>query len=110
VRRGTGNGAWLWLESRQPSNIYSSTLGSGAFGGALIHYEDSFTSGDSHLLDFNPATSGNFADATLQAGRTWSDPYSNLSLTVNSVSSSGMTVTVNYGAKTCIASEPLVTV
>ncbi len=75
----------------------------------MIHYEDGYTSSDSHLLDFNANTSGNFADAPLQLGRTWSDPYSNLTLTVNSVTSTGMTVTVNYGAKTCVPSEPTVT-
>ncbi len=109
VRRGTGNNAWLWLESRQPVNAYSSSLYATAHFGALVHYDDSFTSSDSHLLDFNANTAGNFSDAPLQVGRTWSDPYSNLTLTVNSVSSTGMTVTVNYGAKTCVASEPTVT-
>ena len=108
VRRGTGNNAWLWLESRQNVAPYSSQLGASAFGGALIHYEDGTTGNDSHLLDFTTTTTS-FGDAPLAAGRTWTDPFSNLSITVNSVAPGGMTVTVNYGPTECTSAAPLVT-
>ena len=108
VRRGTGNNSWLWLESRQNVGNYSSRLDPSAFRGALVHFEDATTGNDSHLLDFTTGTTS-FTDAPLPAGSTWTDPYSNLSLTVNSVSSTGMTVTVNYGSATCTAAAPTVT-
>jgi hypothetical protein len=108
VRRGTGNDAWLWIESRQNTGIYSSRLNSSLFTGALIRYQDSQTGGRSHLLDFTPGTTG-FSDAPLQAGQTWTDPYSNVSVTVNSVQPSAMTVTVNYGALPCVPAAPTVT-
>jgi len=108
VRRGAGNEAWLWIESRQNTGIYSSRLNSSLFTGALIRYQDSSTGNKSHLLDFTAATSS-FADSPLQAGQTWSDPYSNVSVTVNSVTPGAMTVTVNYGALPCVASAPTVT-
>jgi M6 family metalloprotease-like protein len=108
VRRGTGNDAWLWIESHQDVGSYSSQLWSTAFSGALIRYDDSSTGNMSHLLDFTPETP-TFSDPALPVGRTWTDPYNSLSITVNSMSSSGMTVTVNYGTATCVASAPTVT-
>jgi M6 family metalloprotease-like protein len=107
VRRGSGTNDWLWIESRQNSGAYSSQLSSYVYGGALIHFEDGTTGNDSHLLDFTPETS-TFADGVLAAGRTWSDPYSNVSVTVNSVSSTGTTVTVNYGPVVCTPAAPSV--
>jgi len=108
VRRGTGNDAWLWVESRQNTGIYSSKLNASLFGGALIHYQDASTGGKSHLLDFTTATSG-FSDAALPAGTSWTDPYSNVNVTVNSVTTGAMTVTVNYSGVTCNSAAPTVT-
>ena len=108
VRRGTGDNSWLWLESRQNVGDYSSRLDPSAFRGALVHFEDATTGNDSHLLDFTTGTTS-FTDAPMPAGSSWTDPYSNLSVTVNSVSSAGMTVTVNYGSATCTAAAPTVT-
>ena len=107
VRRGSDGNAWLWVESRQNVGSYSSQLSSYVYGGALIHFEDGTTGNDSHLLDFTPETPS-FSDGVLAAGRTWSDPYSNVSITVNSVSSSATTVTVNYGPVVCTPMAPSV--
>jgi M6 family metalloprotease-like protein len=108
VRRGSGNEAWLWIESRQNTGLYSSALNSSLFTGALIHYQDSTTGGRSHLLDFTPATTS-FGDAALQLGQTWTDPYSNVSVTVTGVTPAALTVAVNYGAVPCVAAAPTVT-
>jgi len=108
VRRGTGNEAWLWIESRQNTGLYSSALSSSLFTGALIHYQDSTTGGRSHVLDFTPGTTS-FGDAALQLGQTWTDPYSNVSVTVTGVTPSALTVAVNYGAVPCVAAAPTVT-
>jgi M6 family metalloprotease-like protein len=108
VRRGTGNEAWLWIESRQNTGLYSSRLNASLFTGALVHYQDSTTGLKSHLLDFVPSTS-TYTDAALQVGQTWTDPYSNVSVTVASVTSSALTVTVNYGAVPCVSTVPSVT-
>jgi len=104
VQRGTGNPQWLWIEYRQPIGSYEPTvLDNGAprnFSGALIHLEDpSQTSWDGYteLLDFQPVRLPNdFNNAMLPAGRTWSDPYSNLTLTVGSATPAGLTITVSY--------------
>jgi len=108
VRRGTGIDGWLWIESRQNSGLYSSRLDPSVHTGALIRYQDSTTGNKSHLLDFTPATAS-FADAALQVGQGWTDPYGNVSVLVNSVTPGAMTVTVNYGALPCVAATPEVT-
>ena len=111
VQRGTGNNQWLWIEYRQATGAYDSTLlGPEAFSGALIHYEDPNTAlGHTYLPNFTPTdTTGN--SPALAAGKTWNDPYSNLSISVLSATSSGLTVSVSYGAVPCTASTPSVSV
>ena len=107
IQRGTGNNAWLWVEYRQAigfdSNVWPSA-------GAVIHYEDSSTGLHTQLLDFTPATATNAYDSPLMPGSTWVDPYTNLSITVQSATSSGLTVTVNYGATPCTPTPATVTV
>ncbi len=104
VQRGTGNQQWLWIEYRQPIGSYEPiVLDNGLlrdFSGAVIHIEDpSQTSwaGFTELLDFQPLRFPNdFNNAMLKAGTTWSDPYSNLTLTVGAATSTGLAVTVSY--------------
>jgi M6 family metalloprotease-like protein len=109
VRRGTGNDAWLWVEYRQPRGLYDSTLSSQVFSGALIHYQDSTTGTKTHLLDFTPQTDS-WLDPALTAGKSWTDPYSNVSLYVQDAASSALSVQVNYGAVPCTTANPSVTV
>ncbi len=106
VQRGTGNNPWLWIEYRQPIGIYESIW---APSGALIHYEDSTTGGHTQLLDFTPATSSMF-DSALMPPNTWVDPYTNVSITVQSAPVSGLTVSVNYGATPCTHANPTMTI
>jgi len=106
VRRGTGNDAWLTIAYRQPLGTDARLPGQ-PFGGAIVHYEDSFTGGQSQLLDFTPKTSS-FADPALASNRSWSDPYSNLSLSIGAVSANGLDVTVSYGAPRCAPGAPTV--
>ena len=122
IQRGTGNNAWLWVEYRQPIGSYDSSYyrdptympwADQFYSGALIHYEDSFTtssSGHTHLLDFTPTSAYGFVDSALAAGQTWTDPYTNLSISVLGATTSGMTVSVNYGATPCTHSNPNVAI
>ena len=109
VRRGTGNDAWLWVEFRQPTGLFHNSWSSTSqlFSGALVHYQDSTTGTRTHLLDFTPASTGGFNDAALTG--TWVDPYSNVSLSVAGVSSSALSLNVNYGALPCTRVAPTVT-
>lgn len=109
IRRGTGNNAWVWVESRKNTGIYSSQLGSQVWSGALIHYQDSTTGSYTDLADFTTATSS-MSDPALAVGQSWTDPYTNLSLQVNSSTADSLTVTVNYGALPCTYANPAVAV
>lgn len=116
IQRGTGNpGYYLWIEYRQPIGSFDLTMPYAAapngnvFTGALIHYEDSVTGTQSDLLDFtNPDTYADYP--VLSSGRSWADPYSDLSLTVVSATSSALTVNVNYsGTTSCKHTNPGIT-
>jgi M6 family metalloprotease-like protein len=111
IQRGTGSNNWLWLEYRTPTGAFDSLLPSNVFAapGALIHYQDSITGIYSHLLDFTPATSS-WWDAALPSGSTWVDPYTNLSISVGTATSTGIDVTVAYGPMPCVAANPTVAV
>jgi M6 family metalloprotease-like protein len=116
IQRGTGNNEWLWVEYRQPIGIYDSTLPTQDFSGALIHRETSAwpqtalgVGNYSDLLDFTP-TSSDDNNEVLAAGQTWVDPSTNLSLSVLSATSSGLTVDVNYGAVPCTTATPSVSI
>ena len=109
VQRGTGNSEWLWVEYRQPVGNYDSNLAPQPFSGALIHYEDTNTRlGHTYLPNFTPSDTTGWSPA-LAVGKTWTDPYTNLSLAVLSATSSGLTISVNYGAVPCSHANPTVT-
>ena len=104
VRRGTGNDQWLWIEYRQPIGPYEPTIldtvAHRDFNGAVVHLEDPSQAswvGYTELLDFQPVRLPNdFDNALFQAGTTWADPYSNLTLTLGTATPSGLAVTVSY--------------
>lgn len=109
VQRGTGNNAWLWLESRQKLGLFDTALPSQVFSGVLIHYDDGTSGGMTHLLDYSSG-SANWNGPALVAGSTWTDPYTNLSIQVLSAGPNGATVNINYGAAPCSQLTPTFTV
>jgi len=104
VKRGTdtSNTNWLYVSYRQQGGDYDTTSTSaGHNNAALVHYEDSITrsSGKTHLIDFT--TANGWSDVALASGDTWSDAYSNLSITVGVATSTSLGVTINYGPIPC---------
>ncbi len=104
VERGVGNNRWLWIEYRQ-SLGYDAIFGSSGFSnqvyaGAVIHYEDPSKSsrlGYTHLLNYlAPSRANDFTQPALPLNTTWSDPYSLLTLNINSGNSAGLNVAVTY--------------
>jgi M6 family metalloprotease-like protein len=120
IQRGSTPGYYLWLEYKQPVGQYDNTLNNGplynsAYTGAMITYEDPYYEGvgqipgHTYLVDFNLGDVY-WETPDLNPGQTWTDTYSNLSIFVQSASSSGLTVNVNYsGTPSCISSAPAVT-
>ena len=108
VRRGFHGDGWLWLEARRPVGDYDVTLPSQVFGGAVIHYQDPATSPSyTHLLDFTPQTPS-WLDPALLPGGTWTDPYTNVRLTVDEATPAGVTVSVHYEPVPCVRAPPTV--
>jgi M6 family metalloprotease-like protein len=101
VQRGTGGSTWLWVEYRQ-ATPYDSSL-----PGSLIHLEDSYTIPQhTDLLEYQQCI--NVSCPEIPTGQTWTDPYTNVSISVLSADSSGLTVSVNYGAEPCTLANPVV--
>lgn len=81
VLRGNGSTSteWIWLEWRAPVG-FDATLNyySGYnFNGVLGHFEWGWGNSATYLLDFTP-TDGDFHNAALVAGQTWTDYYTGL--------------------------------
>lgn len=120
VQRGTSPGYYLWVEYKQPIGQYDSTLANAPYTaaqpytGAMVTYEDPIYQssgqipGHTYLVDFN-LTDNYWLTPDLNPGQTWSDAYTNVSLSVASANSSGLTVNVNYGSTPCTVADPTVT-
>ena len=100
VRRGAGNDAWLWIEYRQDTGLYSSQLDPQVWTGVLIHHQDSTTDAlYTNLPDFFEPALDDWTGVALPAGSSWSDSYSDVSLSVSNAASTSVDVTVTYGKK-----------
>ncbi len=121
IQRGTANsGYYLWVEYRQPLGSYDPTLtyayepNGNVFSGALIHYESPVTASigvrGTYLLGFTiPDTYGDFP--ALLPGQTWTDPYSDVSLSVVSATPTSLTLNVSYsGSVPCSHANPSVSI
>jgi len=110
IQRGTGTtNAWLYLAYYPNDAIYLNQLGSQIHSGAIIHYQDSATpGGKTDLLDFTATDS--FSDPALAVGQTWVDPYTDLSVTIDSITNGNLNVVVNYNSPPCTAANPTVTI
>ncbi len=107
VLRDAASTSWLWVEFHQPTGYYESgnftahlSSGDSETTGAQIHYETPLgPSSYTYLLDMTPVASAgknNFYDGNLAPGRSWSDPYSLLTLTAGTQTGASLGVTVTY--------------
>jgi uncharacterized protein (TIGR03437 family) len=111
VRRPGTEQHTLWVEYRQPIGsdqtleIFSPLV----FSGALVRQADApgfEGTGLTGLIDFHPvSTPGNFTDAALSPGESWSDPYSILTIRINRTTAAGLEVTVSFDAP-CVSLAP----
>lgn len=120
IQRGSNSGYYLWAEYKQPLGQYDSTLANPPlsnqpFTGAMVTYEDPYyegvgqVPGHTYLADFNLADTY-WEAPDLNPGQTWTDPYTNVSLSVLGATSSGLTLAVNYGTAACLSAAPSVNV
>jgi len=107
IRRGIDDNNWLWVEYRAPIGLYDSTINPLVFAGGLIHYQDPITGERTHVLDFTPETDS-WSDPVLVPGKSWSDPYTNVSIAVDSAASDALNLHVAYGPLPCTEASPAV--
>jgi M6 family metalloprotease-like protein len=110
VGRGAGSSQWLWLDYRQKLGSYERFPPvNQPYAGPLVHFDDGTSDSPLHtfLLNFGAAQDPNdFGNASMLPGQTWTDPYSNLSLTVNNAGST-TSVTVTYNGGVSVKPETL---
>ncbi len=113
ILRRAGTDEWLWMEALSRSSALDQYGFKGVWkpvvrevSGALVRVENeelrSSRPESTHFLDFSPDDE-HFHNYELPIGQTWNDPYSSLSLTVESISPAGMTVRVERAAD-CVRS------
>jgi hypothetical protein len=108
VTRGTDNSQKVWIEYRQPLGDYDSQLIPQVYSGAVMHYDNLQGGGRTQLLDFTTETSS-FTDPALAAGQSWSDPYTNLSISIAAATPSSLGVSVEFGTAPCTPADPGIT-
>ena len=109
IKRGSTGSQRIWLEYRRQLGQFNAGPPSYPGNGALLHLGNG--NSNSLLLDFTPGSSGDFLDATLESGQTWTDPYSDLSIQIGSATNSGLQVTVSYGVTpTCSRNLPTINI
>ncbi|MEO8586758.1 MAG: reprolysin-like metallopeptidase [Acidobacteriota bacterium] len=85
-----------WIEWRDRSG-FDSVEPAGVVNGGLIRFAPSAVGG-TDLLDMHVSTPGNFDDAELDVGSTFTDPELSLTITAISKTATSLTVQVDYGA------------
>ena len=89
-------GRTYWIEWRNRTG-FDAGEPAGVVNGGLIRFAPSAVGG-TDLLDMKPATAGNFDDATLDVGATFTDPELSLTITTLSKTATSLTVQVDYAA------------
>ena len=112
-----GSQDYYYLEFRQPIGFDAvlSNFNGNLTNGVVIHQGNSLEINSSHLLDMTPSTTNNFFDSALVSGATFTDPHTpqgGVSITVNSVTPAGASVTIKFGnlPPPCVKSNPTVTI
>jgi hypothetical protein len=117
ILRDANSSSWLSLEFNQNTNVYTGYMLAAAHAntltsGAHIFYDDGFLDNlHTYMLDFTPtAVSNNFYDGNLAPGKSWSDPYSLLTISVGTQTTTSLPITVSYDtpcATVALASKTL---
>jgi hypothetical protein len=105
----TGKKTWYYVEFRRPVGFDSFvSSNSNVLNGVVIHTGSESSTNSSYLLDMTPATSS-WSDPALAVGQSFSDSASGVTITPTAVSSTGATVSVNFGLIACVRANPTVT-
>jgi uncharacterized repeat protein (TIGR01451 family) len=104
----TGRITWYYIEFRRPigSDSFISS-NNNLMNGVVIHQGVQGVGTGNWLLDMTPDTSS-WSDPALVVGRSYNDPNAGVTITPVSVSSTGASVNVSFGALSCVRVNPSV--
>jgi MG2 domain/Gametolysin peptidase M11 len=93
----TGKRTWYFVESRQASG-FDAFLASypNPTAGVIVHKGSESSGNSSYLLDMTPGSFWGSYDAALVAGQSFSDPDAGVTITTESVTTTGAMVTVSF--------------
>jgi hypothetical protein len=99
LRVPRGNGTFLNLAFRQPSGVFDTfSLTEAVTNGVSIRIApDTNSIVQSQLVDATPTATASFGDSSLKAGKSVTDPLTGATITVQSISSAGAVVVIDYG-------------
>jgi hypothetical protein len=98
--------SYYYVEFRRPVGFDSFVSNNSATMNGVLITQDS-SGAENYLLDMVPSTTS-WSDSALTVGRSFTDPSTNMTITVVSVSASGAVVNVSYGDVPCVMSAPTV--
>jgi len=99
---------WYYVESRQAQGYDAFLSGyTNVLSGVLVHEGTDGDPNSGYLLDMTPATDS-WYDAALDAGSTFTDTATGLTITPTSVTSSGTIVSVTAPATSCTHAAPAI--
>jgi hypothetical protein len=111
IPRGTdssGQPLYYYLEFRQPIG-FDSTLQSTFTNGVIVRLANNYNIGNRpYLIDTTPGSFYNFYDSPLAVGQTFTDPFIGMSLTTDSISPSGASVSIQFSPVSCNRANPSV--
>jgi hypothetical protein len=104
----TSTQQWYYVESRQVQGYDAFLAGNtNVLSGVLVHEVTEGDPNSSYLLDMTPATDS-WSDAALDAGFTFTDTTTGLTIMPTSVTSSGTTVSVTAPIGSCTHAAPTI--
>lgn len=111
----TGQQSWYYVEYRRALGFDSFlATNSNVLNGVLIHSGSPSDGNSSNLLDMTPASGSqnwsDWSDPALEAGRSYYDPDSGITIAAVSVSGTAAVVSVNFASQACVHANPIVTI
>src|SRR5258706_1169919 len=112
ILQSSSSGTYYYVEFRQAmgfDNYLSLNVPgySNVRNGVVVHAAAPSNANSSELLDMNPASSWGSAMA-LDIGQSYTDATSGITISPTTVSSTGATMNVTFGAATCVAATPAI--
>ncbi len=100
---------FYYLEFRQPLG-FDSTLNPAITNGVIIRLAPDYNVGNAtKMIDTTATTTpNNFYDGALAPGQTFTDPYFGVTVTTNSVSAAGASVSVSLTPSSCVHANPTI--